>query len=146
MEPVSYAPNLWDSTLHSFNVNGKDGYEPYGELILDTSGNLHGTTFSGGANASGTVFEFVRKPGGGWSEEILLNFNYRSTGGEQPYGGLVFDASGNLYATTFDGGMGTCSGFNVSGCGTVFELSPALHATLAQAVTQDCQSVDPAAA
>lgn len=50
-------------------------------------------------------------------EKILHNFNAANNGGYAPYGGLVFDSSGNLYGTTSAGG-------SVAG-GTMFELSPA---------------------
>ena len=36
--------------------------------------------------------------------------------GDDPYAGLIFDESGNLYGATTDGGTG--------GGGTVFELTP----------------------
>jgi uncharacterized repeat protein (TIGR03803 family) len=44
--------------------------------------------------------------------------------GQYPYGGLIFDSSGNLYGTTEYGGRGACTNPNGDGCGTVFELSP----------------------
>ena len=73
--------------------------------------------------ACGTVFELSPKSGGGWKETLLHNFN--GNDGEIPYAGLIFDAAGTLYGTTFAGGTGTCSdGSGFSGCGTVFELTP----------------------
>ncbi|HWY58317.1 MAG TPA: choice-of-anchor tandem repeat GloVer-containing protein [Terriglobales bacterium] len=48
----------WTETvLHSFNSNGVDGYNPEAGLIMDTGGNLYGTTNAGGAYGYGTVFE-----------------------------------------------------------------------------------------
>jgi len=44
------------TTLHSFG-NGTDGQVPYAGVIRDASGNLFGTTSSGGAYGGGTVFE-----------------------------------------------------------------------------------------
>lgn len=113
-----------EEVLHSFNLNGKDGTLPYSTVILDAARNLYGTTWTGGTNTVGTVFELVRKAGGGWSEKILHDFNYHGTGGYEPYAGLVFDAFGNLYGTTFNGGTGSCTGDKITGCGTVFELTP----------------------
>jgi uncharacterized repeat protein (TIGR03803 family) len=53
----------WTETLlYSFQSNGTDGYNPFGGLIMDGSGNLYGTTTSGGAYggyAYGTVFEIT---------------------------------------------------------------------------------------
>jgi len=48
-----------ERVLHSFSNNGKDGTNPEGGVIVDSSGNLYGTTRSGGAHGSGTVFEIT---------------------------------------------------------------------------------------
>jgi len=53
--------------------------------------------------------------GSGWTETILYNFQGLNDG-QNPVGGLIFDQAGNLYGTTFDGG--------INGGGTVYELSP----------------------
>jgi uncharacterized repeat protein (TIGR03803 family) len=103
-----------ERVLHSFNNNGKDGFEPYGGLVIDSSGNLYGTTYSGGAYGYGTVFELIPQAGGGWPEEILHNFGNSGTDGEYPFGSLIFSAAGNLYGTTV-----LAAG---EGLGTVFEL------------------------
>jgi len=50
---------------------------------------------------------------------VLHRFTGRD--GAVPHGALIFDAPGNLYGTTTQGGTGTCAGFN--GCGTVWELA-----------------------
>jgi uncharacterized repeat protein (TIGR03803 family) len=53
-----------------------------------------------------------------WNEKVLHSFNNNGTDGYEPYfGSLIFDAAGNLYGTTYAGGM--------YGYGTAFELSPA---------------------
>jgi len=57
-------------------------------------------------------------------ESILFSFANNGSDGMGPVGGLVFDASGNLYGTTSEGGK-PCEG-QVGSCGTVFELSPNL--------------------
>jgi uncharacterized repeat protein (TIGR03803 family) len=47
-----------EGILHRFEPNGVDGIDPgYGALILDSSGNLYGTTPSGGSLGQGTVFK-----------------------------------------------------------------------------------------
>jgi hypothetical protein len=122
-----------EKVLHSFQANGKDGWYPYAGLILDKAGNLYGTTFWGGAYSStcndygcGTAFELIRGANGRWTEKVLHSFSRLSkvrAGGFEPYGGLIFDKSGNLYGTT---GYGGTSGVAApeEGLGTVFELTP----------------------
>ncbi len=109
-----------------------DGHDPSGSLTFDAHGNLYGTTFFGGAYSNcyggesgcGTVFELMPQVGGGWSEQILHNFNNNGVDGNEPYSSVTFDAAGNLYGTTSLGGTYlNCFG-NGFGCGTVFELSP----------------------
>jgi len=103
-----------EKVLHSFG-NGPDGKNPFAGLIWDPAGNLYGTTANGGGYDFGTVFELMPNGSGGWREKVLRNFG-NATDGQTPYGSLVMDAAGNLYGTTWAGG--------VYGYGTVFELSP----------------------
>jgi uncharacterized repeat protein (TIGR03803 family) len=106
-------PSWTETILHSFENNDIDGIHPYAGLVMDKMGNLYGTTVSGGGSsgAAGIVFEMT--PSG--TETILHTFG--GTGdGAFPWGGLVFDKSGNLYGTTFAGGA--------NGDGTVFKMTP----------------------
>jgi len=48
-----------ETVLHSFSQNGKDGYNPLGNLILDKSNNVYGVTYQGGLNDTGVVFEIT---------------------------------------------------------------------------------------
>ena len=48
------------TALASFN--GTDGAYPYGALIMDSSGNLYGTTDKGGAMASAPFSSWTRRP------------------------------------------------------------------------------------
>ncbi len=112
--------------LHGFNFNGKDGVCPEAGLIFDAAGNLYGTTVGGGTNGGGTVFELMPGPSaiGGWREKVLYNFgNGSNSDGFWPSAGLIFDASGNLYGTTTNGGSFQCFSYGYQ-CGTVFELTP----------------------
>jgi len=102
--------------LHTFAGGTSDGEFPQSRLIFDTTGNLYGTTPLGGIYNSGVVFELTPQAGGGWTEKILYSFMNNGIDGITPYGGLVPDASGNLYGTTSAGGT--------YGDGTVFELTP----------------------
>ncbi len=111
---LSHSNANWTlSTLHEFG-SGSDGTYPNGGVIFDPSGNLYGTTYSGGANNDGAVFQLTPS-GSGWTENVLYNFQ-DLLDGQGPDAGLIFDASGNLYGTTVLGGAGAG--------GTVFELTP----------------------
>jgi uncharacterized repeat protein (TIGR03803 family) len=97
--------------LYSFGGTAWDGITPEGSLVQDAVGNLYGTTEEGGASGYyGTVFA-VNRSG---QEEVLHSFNYGD--GAYPDAGLIQDAAGNLYGTTYSGGA--------YGHGTVFELTP----------------------
>ena len=109
---------IWtEAILHSFQIDGQDGMSPYAALIFDTSGNLFGTTGSGGKYGGGIVFE-LSQSSGIWSEAILYNFRTNGSDGFGPGGNIVFDKVGNLYGTTANG-LG-----RTDGLGTVYRLSP----------------------
>jgi uncharacterized repeat protein (TIGR03803 family) len=101
--------------LYAF-TGGSDGAYPNGGLIFDASGNLYGTTYGGGANDGGTVFELTSNSDGTWTQSVLHSFAYHSkaSDGSLPGAGVTFDASGNLYGTTTYGGAGS---------GVVFRLT-----------------------
>lgn len=90
-----------ESVLYSFS-GGMDGANPYAGLLLDTAGNLYGTTYGGGAYSVGTVFELTQGANGQWTEKVIHTFNGQD--GNSPAGGLVFDRKGNLYGVTLGGG------------------------------------------
>jgi uncharacterized repeat protein (TIGR03803 family) len=85
------------TVLHSFS-SGKDGAIPMADLIIDTAGNLYGTTFAGGANSLGIIFKL--SPTG---KETRL-YTFVAAKGGAPAAGLVQDTAGNLYGTTEFGG------------------------------------------
>jgi len=114
-----------EQVIYSFTA-GADGASPSSSLVIDAAGNLYGTAQSAGNNSAplcvklrgcGTVFRL--SPGIAWKFTTLLEFN--GTRGAFPYAGVILDAAGNLYGTTFEGG--SCNR-NSYGCGTVFELTP----------------------
>jgi len=115
------APSGTETVLFSFCPSDfpcSNGASPLAGLIADGKGNLYGTTSSGGApNAEvGTVFKLT--PSG--TETVLHSFPGGSDGNE-PHAGLIADAKGNLYGTTFSGGGSGCGGV---GCGVVFKVTP----------------------
>ena len=107
----------WGETvLYSF-TGAPDGEDPDKNLTFDISGNIYGTTFEGGTNNEGAVFELTPS-GGGYKEAIIHSFS-SGTDGKGPEG-VVFDTAGNVYGTTALGGTGGCD----DGCGTVYQLMP----------------------
>jgi len=107
-----------------FSFDDADGYMPLSGVIFDALGNLYGTTDFG--PGCGGVFELMPTTKGKWVETLLYTFN--GADGCSPVGGLIFDASGNLYGTTSGGGV------NGYGYGTVFELSPGSGGTWTETV------------
>jgi uncharacterized repeat protein (TIGR03803 family) len=113
---------VWTETLlYSFaGFSAGDGYYPVqSPLVFDKAGNLYGTTEYGGSSTScncGTVFE-LSKSGSTWKEKILHSFlNATAKDGYYPQAGLSLDTAGNLYGTTYYGGI-----YSV---GSVFQLQP----------------------
>jgi uncharacterized repeat protein (TIGR03803 family) len=109
--------------------NCDDGKTPSGNLIVDTKGNLYGTTFFGGEDANvegggGVVFQLSRnRLTKMWEETVLHKFcsepNCRD--GRSPSGGLLMDAAGNLFGAAQSGGK-SCGAHDQ--CGVVFMISP----------------------
>jgi uncharacterized repeat protein (TIGR03803 family) len=106
-------PSYTESVIHTFS--GPDGTYPYGGVLIDSQGNLFGTTTKGGANNFGTAYELTYDARLGWIQTVLYSFQ-NGGDGQGPFGGLIMDAIGNLYGTTWGGGSG--------GGGVVYELSP----------------------
>jgi hypothetical protein len=98
--------------LHSFDF--KDGSQPIGGLVLDSAGNLFGTTPYGGLpyppEGGGTIFA-LRAANGGWQFEVLYPFPELNGG---PTATMTLDPQGNLYGIANGGGS--------FGYGSVFEL------------------------
>jgi uncharacterized repeat protein (TIGR03803 family) len=119
-ELLSKAGGGWkEKILHSFNNNDKDGTGPQASLVFDASGNLYGTAEFGGSGicaptGCGTVFELTPNSDGKWIEKVVHSFHFNGRDGHFPIASLIFDASGNLYGTTLQGGA-----YN---SGTSFEL------------------------
>jgi uncharacterized repeat protein (TIGR03803 family) len=119
------SPSNSESVLHSFSSSsitavcfqpqgrGPDGALPNRGVVMDSQGNLYGTTLQGGNCGLGTVFK-VSSSG---AEQVL----YRFTGGAdglRPNPDLVLDSQGNLFGTTSAGGLARFC------CGTIFEVTP----------------------
>ncbi|HXZ40277.1 MAG TPA: choice-of-anchor tandem repeat GloVer-containing protein [Terriglobales bacterium] len=129
LSPVS-AGGWTEAVLYRF-TGGSDGGRPSAPLILDAQGNVYGTTTQGGdmscgnGSGCGTVFEL--SPGlGGWTQSVLYAFA-GGQDGSNPYTGVIFDKSGNLYGTT--AGTGSNKEY-----GTVFKLTASGHGPWKQSV------------
>jgi uncharacterized repeat protein (TIGR03803 family) len=119
--------------LYSF-AGGNDGADPAARVVFGPDDSLYGTTVEGGdggcsGNYSGCGTVFDLKPASSacqtavcpWTEAVLYSFQ-GGTDGEYPtLGDLVFDQAGNIYGTTYNGGLGNCG--NGTTCGVVYELT-----------------------
>jgi uncharacterized repeat protein (TIGR03803 family) len=130
LAPPAAGETRWTETvLHRFRGR-RDGLSPHAGLIADANGVLYGTTELGGGNtprcpdACGTVFALAPPATGetGWTETVLHRFRGRRDGSSPS--GLIADAKGVLYGTTYAGGGTSCFPRFPPGCGTVFALSP----------------------
>jgi uncharacterized repeat protein (TIGR03803 family) len=118
LSPPAKKGETWTETvLHSFGGSG-DGAWPEAGLILDTAGNLYGTTAIGGAHDFGALFELSppTSEGDTWSEKVLYSFSGGTGDGGFPQSVLALDKKGNLYGTT------TADGTYDDGI--VFEVTP----------------------
>jgi uncharacterized repeat protein (TIGR03803 family) len=102
--------------IHAF-TGGNDGAGGYAGALILRNGDLYGAATSGGKFGEGTIYRLQRKTHG-WKFRVLYAFRDQPDGGF-PYGGLTFDAAGNIYGTTY------YAGANDVGC--VYELSPGHH-------------------
>ena len=98
-----------EHVIYTF-TGGADGAQPQVGLLMDSNGNLYGTTAAGGADSAGVLFEVT--PAG--QETVLYTFTGGNDGGDP--GGLLLDSSGNLYGMTYKGGA--------YASGVVFKLTP----------------------
>lgn len=112
---IAMATTAWaqtESILHSFTCAATDGCSPYAGVTLDSSGNIYGTTLTGGTNGVGTVFKLT--PSGVFS--LVHSFDYTGSDGFVPYAGVTLDSGGNIYGTTYEGGT--------IGFGAVYKITP----------------------
>jgi uncharacterized repeat protein (TIGR03803 family) len=105
--------------LHSF-TGGTDGAEPTAGLT-ESNDILYGTTAHGGTGGYGVVFKLPLTGKLAGKLTTLHTFNF--VDGAIPFGGVVLDAKGNIYGTTYKGGtqQASCD----EGCGVVFKITSA---------------------
>src|ERR1017187_2507393 len=117
-----------ETVLYSF-TDGTDGGGPYAGVIRDSAGNLYGTTYYGGTANLGVVYKL--DPAG--HETVLYSFT--SAGGATPYAGVIRDSAGNLYGTTYSGGAASA--------GVVYKLDMAGHETVLYSFTDGADGGNP---
>ncbi len=105
-----------ETVLHTFT--GADGQFPSGTLASDGSNNLYGTAGLGGPQGCGTIFKLNKIT----RKFAVLHRFACGADGSQPYG-LIRDSAGNLYGTTFTGGVAGCG--NNQTCGTIYKVNAA---------------------
>jgi uncharacterized repeat protein (TIGR03803 family) len=125
------------SVLHTF-LGGNDGIYPWAGVVLDSAGNVFGTTQEGGSfcpnGGCGIVFELTPTAHGEWTPALLYSFTGSADGGFPQVGTIAMDSSGNLYGATFEGGANTR--------GVVYQLSPRSSGPWKQTVLYNILSSD----
>lgn len=114
MPPPHFSPSImtsWNATV-LYTFQGTDGSYPQGDVMFDDSGTLYGTAVNGG-NGWGLIYSLTPSDGG-WTQNILYNV-MNNGDGQYPWGGVIFDGTGNLYGVMTTGGP--------NGWGAVYKLA-----------------------
>jgi uncharacterized repeat protein (TIGR03803 family) len=142
-------PTGKETVLYSF-TGGADGNAPYAGVIRDSAGNLYGTTVFGGPYPANCPHPTPPQPGCGvvfkldpTGKETVLHGFTGGLDGANPVAGLIRDSAGNLYGTTFDGGLPITG--KVYRVGVVFKLDPAGKETVLHRFTVPGEGAQPAA-
>lgn len=126
---LSHSQLGWNLTsIYTFGASQglSDGANPASSVVFGPDGALYGATSGGGSHGYGTIVRLTPQPTVcrttrcPWLERTMYSFLGDIDGAYPGYGDVSFDAAGNLYGTTIDGGGGLC---NDDTCGTVYKLS-----------------------
>lgn len=113
---LTHVASSWNfATIYEFHYG--NGAYPMGSLIIDTAGNLYGTTNGGGSTYNGGVAYKLSPTKTGWTETLLHVFGKPGDGSDPS--SLVFDSHGNLFGSVPISTSPTLATQN----GFVFELS-----------------------
>jgi uncharacterized repeat protein (TIGR03803 family) len=118
-----------ETVLYGF-TGGADGGNPYAGVILDSTGNLYGTTVQGGTAGAGVVYELDTT-----GHQTVLHGFAGGADGVGPYAGVIRDSAGNLYGTTSGGGT--------AGWGTVYKLDTTGREVVLYSFTGGADGADP---
>ncbi len=116
---LTHAGSGWTfNTLFAFESPG--GWQPQARIIFGPDGALYGTTFAGGSNGNGTVYNLRPNPTAcpmpcPWTATFLHGFGGDHDGSYPTYGDIIFDQAHNIYGTALGGGD--------YGYGVVYELT-----------------------
>jgi uncharacterized repeat protein (TIGR03803 family) len=137
LTPPGKGQSTWtEQTIWAFTGTSDGGNpEQPDPLVMDNSGALYGTAFTGGANNAlcgstgcGVVFKLIPPAHGqtAWTEQTVWTFTGGNDGG-YPMSGVILDGAGALYGMTNGGGNSECVPFQSfeSGCGVAYKLTPA---------------------
>jgi len=132
LAPPAQPGGAWTETVLYNFTGAPDGAYPIAGVIMDSAGNLYGTTINGGTSGAGAVFKLAppAQPDGAWTEAVLYSFS--GLDGAYPRSGVIMDSANNIYGTTFEGGG---SGCGVYGCGAVYKLDPSGNETVLHGFT-----------
>jgi len=122
IDPAGHETALHSVTGPPWPGTGTDGYDPNGGVILDSAGNLYGTTNAGGATSGGIVYKLDSS--GNYT--ILYDFKGGLADGSAPQSGVVRDPAGNLYGAAWAGGHD----YYGRGVGVVYKLDPSGNETV----------------
>lgn len=101
LTPPTKTGGKWTETILHHFTGMPDGNQPLSGVVMDTAGNLYGTTNSGGANNMGLVYQLTPPTivGSAWGINRLWSFA-GGTDGNNPGAGVILDSKGNVYGTT----------------------------------------------
>jgi len=136
LTPPGNGQSSWSEQILWAFTGASDGGNPEqpDALVMDDSGALYGTAFTGGSNNTfcgtdgcGVVFKLIPPAGGqtAWTEQTLWAFS-GGNDGAYPISGVILDRAGAVYGMTNGGGNPGCIPYQAfeSGCGVVFKLTP----------------------
>jgi len=107
-----------ETTLYAFDETSSDPYNPGAGLLAASDGNFYGSTYHGGVDGLGNLFEL--QSGGSFIPLVDLTGSTGTTAGAYPNVNMIEDTNGLFYGVTSGGGT---NGTGI-GDGVLFSLTP----------------------